>query len=190
MGRRGSKENPYPLVWWLKKELPHRHGQRCRQAGNYEREDWRPDHRPFEFADGTKEWGPKRGARYPNRDWKDTFEHRDPDCVGEWVHASGGYACPRCNQWVRRNDVTKPEFDRLASAVYSLNANVKAAEWSGLFAMLPERKLERFLLRLLKLQSSLTFDRAFNLAVADAGLSLKDPLFRDTVVGKGSMWAR
>lgn len=197
MSRRGSEANPYPLVWWLKKALPHRHGQACKEAAYFQlpedeidKQRWMgKDARCFEFSDGTLEWGPKRGARYPNREWKDTFEHRDPDCVGEWVHAAGGYACPKCEQWVRRNDTTRLEFDRLTSAVYSLNANVKAAEWSNFFAMIPERKLERLLAKLLSLDWHLVHDCAFNIAVADAGLSLDDPIC-GTKVGKGSHWAR
>jgi hypothetical protein len=170
----------YPLVWWLKKALPHRYGQRCCRAINphgslvWTPEPWEnaePGWRQFEFEDGTKEWGPKRGARYPNADYREDFVHADPDCTGEWVHAARGYACPRCDTWVRRNDQTRPVFERLASAEWQLRHNLKSTLWTAVFEA-AERGTppEEFVPLLLAADPCCEWSPSFILAARDAGL--------------------
>ena len=184
----------YPLVWWLKKSLPHRHGQRCKRADYSQVYDDRAERRKwmgkdvecFEFDDGQLEWGPKRGARRPNREWSDVLEHKTGECVGVWHHARDGYVCSECGQWVRRNDQTRPVFQASQRMDWSIHNNVKAAGWSTFLSLLAEGlPAQEVAEHLLELCPSLTWDRPFNLALRDAKVMVNTKYGRS---GMGGYW--
>lgn len=163
----------YPLVWWVKKHLPHRHGQRCERIDTRpedicERlrpEPWQaadPEWRCFEFEDGTREWGPKHCARRPARDWQDELGHRTPECTGEWRIVRGGIACTRCDVWVRRTEDNEKEVDASHRTERAIHRAVKANRWRAVIeAARDGTEPLAFIRALVQASRRLSYDDAF-----------------------------
>lgn len=166
-------EPEYDLVWWQRKALPHRYGQKCRWARSAEREDWMPkDHWRFEFEDGTYEWGPRRGARRPNREFRADLEHRNPECTGEWRKGAGGYVCFRCETWVRITPETNAAFASAERMEWDIRYNVQAAEWNELFEKHRQESDEALAARLVRLDPGLAWTQGFIRSMEDQGFEI------------------
>lgn len=143
-------DEEFPLVWWWRKELPHRTGQRCRQTDSRHGgvalrklvpEPWEaPDstYRLFEFEDGTREWGPPAGARRPNRPWKDAFEHERDHCTGHWRRIRGGYCCRKCHAYVRDGEEAKAAYEAASRMDMAIHGIVRENKWAEFIAAVAE----------------------------------------------------
>lgn len=164
----------YPLVWWVKKHHPHRHGQRCRRTdsrygevalGPLTPEPWEasdPTWRLFQFEDGTHEWGPKHCARRPARDWQDSLEHRTPECTGSWYKTRGGITCDGCAVWVRKTEDILREFRDTQRAELGIEQVVQTNHWRAVIQAAQEGVEPLEFARLLVTASrGIEFDESF-----------------------------
>lgn len=122
----------------------------------------------FQFEDGSYEYGPKKGARRPDREFSDRMEHANPDCVGQWRCMHGGWSCPKCDVWVRRSEGNDLQGQQEDVAGWALDAAMKSQDWVALFEF-AEKGIAPLHLSawLRKVVPMLEWDRAFNLAVND-----------------------
>lgn len=173
----------YPLVWWVKKHLPHRFGQRCRMAGGYTQyQDDRDEHRIwmgedielFEFEDGSEEWGPRHCARRPNREWRDALEHRTPECTGQWVTARGGIVCPTCKIWVRKTSESRKALDDSHRGDWAIRHVVRANAWRAVIEAARDGTEPLAFLRLLvAVDPTASFDRDLETAAKEFHVAMR-----------------